>query len=109
MPYGTLIEGGKIVAEKSEFLTYKGKPLVRKDDVIYYGDMSDKYVIMLQIVNKKKVDDLEIAGKVLVQLMNTDPDVRARDRIIKKSEKNGLYNAMDIGAIWLQRALSEGK
>ena len=87
------------------FLTYKGKPLVRKDDIIYYGNMSDRYVIMLQIVSTKKVNDLDVADKVLVQLMYTDPDLRTRDRVVKKSEKIGLYNAMDISSIWLERAL----
>ena len=87
------------------FLTFKGKPLVRKDDVIYYGNMSDKYVIMIQIVSTKKVNDLDVAEKVLVQLMYTDPEIRTRDRVVKKSEKIGLYNAMDISSIWLERAL----
>ncbi|MEG1887095.1 MAG: hypothetical protein RR177_03120 [Oscillospiraceae bacterium] len=87
------------------FLTYKGKPLVRKGDEIYYGDMADKYVIMLKIVSTKKVKDLDVAEKVLVQLMLTDPELKTRDRIAKKSEKTGLYNAMDIGAIWLERSL----
>ena len=91
----------------SEFLTYKGKPLVRKDDVIYYGDMGEKYVIMLQILSTKKIGDTDVADKVSVQLMLTDPDVRAKEKIVKKSEKSGLYNAMDIGAIWLERALKE--
>ena len=95
------------MSEKKEFLTYKGRPLVRKDNVIYYGDMSEKYVVMLQIMSTKKEGDMEIADKVSVQLMDTDSDKRPKDRIIKKSEKTGLYNAMDIGAIWLERALAE--
>ena len=93
--------------ENNEFLTYKGKPIVRKDDVIYYGDMGEKYVIMLQILSTKKIGDSEVGDRVSVQLMLTDPEVRAKDKIVKKSEKNGLYNAMDIGAIWLERALKE--
>lgn len=91
----------------SEFLTYKGKPLVRSGSTIYYGNMSDKYVILLQILSTKKMGELEIADKVVVQLMYTDPEMRAKDRLVKKSEKSGLYNAMDIGTIWLQRALGE--
>jgi len=90
------------------FLTYRGKPIVRKDNVIYYGNMSDKYVIMLQIVSTQKVNDLDVAEKVLVQLMYTDPELRTRDRVVKKSEKIGLYNAMDIGSIWLERSLKNG-
>lgn len=94
------------MAEK-EFLTYKGRPLVRKGNEIYYGDMAEKYVILMQIITTKKDGDLDIADKVLVQLLSTDSDLRPKDRIIKKSEKYGLYNAMDIGAIWLERALKE--
>lgn len=93
--------------EKPQFLTYKGKPLVRCGNTIYYGDMSDKCVIMIQIVTTKKYNDLELADKVTIQLLSTDPDVRPKERILKRSEKHGLYNAMDIGSIWLQRALAE--
>jgi arginyl-tRNA synthetase len=89
------------------FLTYKGKPLVRSGNTIYYGDMADDFVIIIKILSTKKVEDLEIAEKVTVQLLSTDPDIRPRDRIIKKSEKTGLYSAMDIAAVWLERALQK--
>lgn len=92
---------------KQEFLTYKGKPLVRKGSEIYYGNMDEKYVIMFKIQSTKKVGDLEVADKILVQLMDTDQDTDITKRIVKKSEKNGLYNAMDIGYIWLERALKQ--
>lgn len=93
--------------KKESLLTYKGKPLVRNGNIIYYGNMYDKYVVMLQVMNTTKVKDTEVAGTVLVQLMSTDEDIRAKDRIIKKTEKDGFYNAIDIGSIWLERALSE--
>ncbi len=92
----------------NKFLEYRGKPLVRCGNTIYYGNMNDPYVIMLQITSTKTFNDMEIADRVLIQLLNTDPDCRPRDRIIKKSEKKGLYNAMDIGTIWLERALEKG-
>ena len=95
------------MAEDKEFLTYKGRPLVRNGNTLYYGDMSEEFVIMIQIVSTKKEGDLEMAEKVLVQLLSTDNELRPRERIIKKSEKTGLYNAMDIGAIWLERALKK--
>lgn len=94
------------MTNEKEFLTYKGRPLVRKGNEIYYGDMSEKYVILLQIMSTKKDGDMEIADKVLIQLLNTDSDLRPKERIVKKSEKFGLYNAMDIGTIWLERALN---
>lgn len=92
---------------KKKFLMYKGKPLVRSGNTLYYGNMTDQYVVMMQIQSTKKVKDLNVANKVTVQLMNTDPTLRARERILKKSEKDGLYNAMDIGSIWLERALAD--
>ncbi len=95
----------KQVTEK--LLTYKGKPLVRSGNVLYYGDMAEKCVVILQILSSKTVGDMTVADKIQVQLMLTDPEIRLKDRILKKSEKTGLYNAMDIGSIWLERALAE--
>ena len=87
-------------------LTYKGHPLRRKDSLIYYGSMADKYIIALQILSTKKEGDLDVATKVSVQLQLTDPDLKSRDRVVKKSEKDSLYAAMDIATVWLDRALA---
>ena len=87
-------------------LSYKGHPLRRKDNLIYYGTMAEKYIIMLQILSTKNVDGLEMADRVSVQLQLTDPDLKSRDRVVKKSEKDSLYAAMDVAAVWLDRALS---
>ncbi len=95
------------MSESTKFPMYKGKPLVRCGDVIYYGSMKDKYVVKLEIKSKKKVQDLDVADKVTVQLMYTDPTIRTRKQIVKSSEKNGLYLAMDIADAWLTRALAE--
>ena len=88
-------------------LTYKGRPLIRKDNTIYYGYMSDKYIAVLQVLSTKKVGDLDVAEKVSVQLQLTDPGLKSRDRVVKKSEKDSLYAAIDVAAIWLERALKE--
>ena len=87
-------------------LSYKGHPLRRKDNLIYYGTMAEKYIIMLQILSTQNVDGLEMANKVSVQLQLTDPDLKSRDRVVKKSEKDSLYGAMYVAAVWLDRALS---
>lgn len=87
-------------------LSYKGHPLRRKDNLIYYGTMAEKYIIMLQVLDSKKVDDMDVATKVSVQLQLTDPDLKSRDRVVKKSEKDSLYAAMDVASVWLERALS---
>lgn len=87
-------------------LEYKGHPFQRKDNIIYYGSFADKYIIMLQILETKKVGDLDVASKVSVQLQLTDASIKSRDRIVKKAEKDGLYPAMDVAVVWLDRALA---
>ncbi|MEG0545674.1 MAG: hypothetical protein RR552_00670 [Oscillospiraceae bacterium] len=92
--------------DTKKFLTFKGKPLVRKDNTLYYGSMTDPFVIMMQITATKEVDNLNLASKVSIQLLNTDPEVSPRERIVKSSEKKSLYAAMDIAEVWLARALA---
>lgn len=93
------------MAEEKKVLTYKGHPLMRKDSMIYYGSMADSHIVLLQILETEKKGELDVATKVSVELQLTDPNVRAKDRILKKSEKEGFYDALDVGAVWLSRAL----
>ena len=90
----------------SKELEYKGHPLRRKDNIIYFGSMADKYIIMMQILETKKVEDMDVATKVSVQLQLTDPELKSRDRVVKKSEKDSLYAAMDVASVWPERALA---
>lgn len=93
-----------------KYLIYRGKPLLRENNMICYGDMAnDKYVLFLMILNEKK---LEIPGtsepvtgpdKILVQILSTDKSKPAHERMVKQFEKNGLYDAMEIGMIWLDK------
>ena len=89
-----------------KILMYKGHPLMRKDNMIYYGSMADSHIVMLQVLETKKVNDLDVATKVSVQLQLTDPAARPRERVVKKAEKDGLYSARDVGSVWLERALA---
>jgi len=91
---------------KTEGLVYKGHPLRRAGNLIYYGTMAEKYIIMMQVLETKKEQDLDLASKVSIQLQLTDPDLKSRDRVVKKSEKDSLYAAMDIATVWLDRALA---
>ena len=88
-------------------LTYKGRPLMRKDNMIYYGSMADSHIVMLQVLDSKPVNGLNVATRVSVQLLSNDPNLRSRERIVKKSEKEGLYTALDVGCVWLERALAK--
>ena len=94
------------MAEENAVLMYKGHPLMRKDNIVYYGSIADSHIVMLQILESKKVGDQDVASKVSIQLQLTDPAARSRDRVVKKSEKDGLYTALDLGHVWLERALA---
>ncbi len=92
--------------DENAVLMYKGRPLMRKDNLVYYGSMADSHIVMLQVLETKKQDDLDIATRVSVQLQLTDPAVKGRSRIVKKTEKDGFYTALDVGCVWLERALA---
>ncbi len=91
---------------EEKILTYKGRPLMRKDNMIYYGSMADSHIIMLQVLETKQINGQDVASRVSVQLQLTDPAAKSRDRVVKKSEKAGLYTALDVGCVWLERALA---
>lgn len=95
-----------MATESKKPLLYKGRPLMRKDNYIYYGSMADPYIVMMQILETKKVGEVEIASKVSVQLQLTDQSVKPRDRVTKRSEKDGVFSALDVGSVWLERALN---
>lgn len=94
------------MAEKSSALTYKGHPLRRKDNLIYYGSMADKYIVMIQVTGSEKLGGLDVANKVQLQLQRTDPGLKSKDRVVKQSDQPDLFSAIDMGSIWLMRALA---
>jgi len=90
-------------------LTYKGRPLVRCKNEIYYGDLAEPCVVFLQILNTKKENGEDVADRVHLTLLSTDTTLPPKDRIMKQSDKNGLYNALDFAAIMLERQLGPVK
>ncbi len=87
-------------------LMYKGRPLVRSKNDIYYGDLNEPYVIFMQILTTKEENGKTVPNRVHVTLLSTDTSLSPIERMVKQSDKVGLYNALDIGAIWLERALA---
>jgi hypothetical protein len=94
-------------AKENQMMMYKGKPLVRSGNTIYYGSMADRYVTLLQVLSTNEFHGIQMASKVSVQLLSTDPNHGPKERIVKKTEKNGLYNALNIANIWLMRYLEQ--
>lgn len=92
---------------ENSFLTYKGRPLVRSGNTIYYGNMSDPYVALIQIESQKQQEGQEVADRVIVQLLATDEKLSLRERIANKGERHGLYEAIELADIWLSRYLKE--
>ena len=88
-------------------LMYKDKPLVRQGRFIFYGYPDDKFILFMNILEAKKVGDLEIATKVLFQIQNTDDDISFNEKVVKQCEKSNFYDAFEIGSIWLDRALKK--
>ena len=89
----------------ADFLTYKEKPLVRKGNEIYYGDMSEAYVVKFTILSSKKEGENEVPDKVNVQLLKSDIQLSDKDRIAKETTKTSMFEALDVGFVWLERAL----
>ncbi len=94
------------MAEQNETLMYKGHPLRRKGNLVYYGSMGDKYIVVIQIMSTTKEGGLDIADKVHLELQFTDPDLKSRDRVVRKSDLPDLFSAIDMGSVWLMRALA---
>lgn len=94
------------MAEVKEGLVYRGHPLRRVENLIYYGSMADKYIIMMQALDTEPIKDITLAKRVSIQLQLTDASLKSRDRVVRSTEKGSLDEAMEFASIWLERALS---
>lgn len=92
--------------KQQELPTYKGKPLVRSGNVLYYGDPAERCIAMMQVITTKEEHGMSIADRVSVQILSTDETLHTSQRVLKRTEKNGLYNALNIADIWLSRQLA---
>ena len=92
---------------QGKFLMYKERPLVREGNTILYGNMDDAYILQLIIMTEKEVDGKNVPDKIIIQIMKTDPTLSDGDRIVKQELRSGLYEAFELGMIWLERLLGE--
>jgi hypothetical protein len=91
----------KLVGGK--YLEYKGKPLVREGDTICYGDMEDKCILILEIMSYKSTENGELPDKILIQVV----DSKNQANILRQGSKSGLYDAFEIGLVWLEHELKK--
>ncbi len=90
------------MSDKKKFFTYKGLPLVRKGNLIYFGNMYDDYIVMIEILSTDKQGGIDVANKVRIRKMATDITLPPQEQIVKKAEKTSLYEALDIACTWLK-------
>ena len=88
-----------------EGLMYKGKPLMRRGNLLYYGNPKDKYIIMMEVKNATKILTLNVSTHVVRKLQTND--IPGKEKVLKKAERDGLFSALDIGEFWLEEALAE--
>ena len=88
----------------SDFLTYKDKPLIRKGNTVYYWDISEKYIVKLDILSSHTVDELEVSDKIRISLIKNDSE--KLDNVKKTTEKNGFAEAMQFATTWIESALA---
>ena len=94
---------GMIIMENN-YLSYKGRPLVRCGDEMYYGNMSDKYIVFIREIATKKFNDIDVGAKFEIQLLFTDPDIKGRGKIVKSIERASFGDALELAEAWLNRA-----
>ena len=87
----------------TDFFSYKGYPLVRCGNTIYYGNMYDTFVVVIQIMESETVDDINIAKKIKVFKMLTDEKLPANKQIVKVIDKTDLFDALDTASYWLTK------
>lgn len=92
--------------EKTGTLTFKDRPLVRCGNELYYGNMTDKFIIFMKIEATRKAGQTEIPSKVHIEMRYTDPDIKGKNKIVKTADRGSMSEALDMAAIWLDRAKS---
>ncbi|MBR2931025.1 MAG: hypothetical protein IKC32_07330 [Clostridia bacterium] len=82
----------------NEFLEYKGRPLVRQGEEIFYGDMSEKFYIYMMIMTEKDAGKTEVPDKIMVQLVDSETKRPSNQKIVV-----GFKEAFEFADAWLER------
>lgn len=89
---------------ENNYLCYKGRPLVRCGSEMYYGSMSDMYIIFIKELATKKINDIDVGTKFEIQLRFTDPDIKGKGKIVKSIERASFADSLELAEAWLNRA-----
>lgn len=94
--------------DQNKILKYRDRPLIRSGNTIYYGDMTDDYVALLQISETEEFLNLEVPTRISIQILATDETLPLPERIKRNTERRNFYDAINIASIWLERILENG-
>lgn len=92
-----------------ESLIYRGKPLIRDGNVLYFGDFNDNFIARFTILESEKVNDLDMAKKITIELLEKNGDDISKAKLTKKAERTSMWAALDIGIYWLEDILEMEK
>lgn len=98
----------RTTAKKKKQLTYKGKPVYRQGNRIYYGNLEDDLILVIDIVESKKEKGHEITKKAVFEIQDNTGEL-GKGATFRKGERENLYKAFDLGGWWLQDALDMQK
>ena len=91
---------------EGEYLMYQGKPLVRENDTIIYGDLNnDPCVLCLDIMGYTGEGEARVPSKVLIQVV----DAKDPNKVIKQGDKASLHDAFALGMTWLDLELKKAQ
>lgn len=83
---------------------YKGRPVVRDGNKVYFGEPYNKFMVVFTILENVN----ELPSRILVQLQNTDPALAmTAEKIVKEAERKNLYDAFELGSLWLEKQPTE--
>ena len=92
----------------ADILQYKGHPVVKDGNRIYYGEPTNKAIVVLTVLQNSIFGDMEMPSRIIVQLQSTDPELAMKkEKILNECERKTLADALNIGSVWLDKALAE--
>ncbi len=89
-----------------DFVLYRNRPIVREDNIICYGNLTDKYILQMIIMTEKEYKGQNVPDQVYIQLLKTDTSLPMSERVVKEGMKSGLSDAFEVGIVWLERYLA---
>lgn len=92
-----------------DVLVYREKPLLRDGNTLYYGDFSENFIVRFTILETETVNDLDMAKKVIIELLEKNGDDIKSAKLTKKAERTSMWAALDIGIYWLEDILEMEK